>query len=431
MFKYQIFFLFINFYSFFSILSKTTFMCYMAADNDLYPFTSRNLAQMSQIGSNNNVNIIVHLDMHKPKEQKKVFRCLVQKNKIIKISNDMVLDSGNPETLIDFVRFCKEKYPADDYVLCLWNHGTGILEPIIRKAVNPSKLFVKNSDTNLYELNRSIGFIDYISQYCQDEDHKGICFDDTYRSYLTIEKLNYALNGIYNILGKKLSILACDACLMSMIEVLSSVKDYADFFVGSQEVELGTGYNYNYVLGYFLDRSESKDAFAKHIVSSFELAYKSITHDYTQSATRLDMLSLMEENINNLSNHLIYGLKNQKYKSVKEFIRLSRHKNFCVHFDEPTYIDLDNFYFNLLKNINKITLNSNTKEFKDKLISIISQGRNIISDIVIKNVVGNNLKNAKGLSIYFPEYNIHNSYYNSKFSKNNSWLKFLEIFVKN
>jgi len=414
--------------------SKTTFMCYIAADNDLYPFTNRNLTQMAQVGSNENVNIVIHLDMHKPGENKKSFRCLVEKNRILKVSNDMLTDSGNADTLIDFVKFCAKNYSADEYVLLLWNHGTGIIEPQIRKAVNPSKLFKKNEQTNLYELNRYIGFIDYITQNFSDENdnnHKGICFDDTYRTYITIDKLKYALDKIVNIIGKKLSILACDACLMSMIEVLSPIKNYADFFVGSQEVELGTGYNYNYVLSYFLNNKDAGENFAKHIVSSFEAAYKYITQDYTQSASRLYSLHLLENNIDKLAQKLIFGIQHQKYKTVREVIKLSKHKNFCTHFDEPTYIDIDNFYFNLLKNIDKIQLDNktNTDNFKKDLINIINEGRNAISHIVVKNVTGNNLKSAKGLSIYFPEYNIHKSYYNSEFANSTNWLNFIKTFI--
>ena len=44
---------------------KLTFLCYIAADNDLAPFADRNLEQMATVGTNENINIIVHLDIRK------------------------------------------------------------------------------------------------------------------------------------------------------------------------------------------------------------------------------------------------------------------------------------------------------------------------------------------------------------------------------
>lgn len=35
----------------------------MAADNDLRGFAGRNIQQMAQVGSNDNINILVHLDI--------------------------------------------------------------------------------------------------------------------------------------------------------------------------------------------------------------------------------------------------------------------------------------------------------------------------------------------------------------------------------
>ena len=38
-----------------------------------------------------------------------------------------LLNMGNPETLTTFLAFGKEQYPAKDYALILWDHGSGPL----------------------------------------------------------------------------------------------------------------------------------------------------------------------------------------------------------------------------------------------------------------------------------------------------------------
>src|SRR3989339_2073981 len=53
-----------------------TFLIYMSADNDLYQFAWRNLAQAAEIGSNKNLNVVVHLDIKtpgKPKVTKRLY----------------------------------------------------------------------------------------------------------------------------------------------------------------------------------------------------------------------------------------------------------------------------------------------------------------------------------------------------------------------
>lgn len=405
-------------------------LVYMSADNDLFPFAGRNIKQMQAVGSNDRIKILIHFDMHRPGQKKISKRFFIEKDKIIQIGPDMQMDSGNMNTLIDFFKFATEMFSPTEYeiILDLWNHGTGIIEPTIRKSINPSKLFSYNHTTRLIELNRSVGFLDFISSGQETKKSRGICFDDTTGNYLTNHNLKEALKIItQKIIGKKLAIVCCDACLMSMIECMCPIKDYIEYFVSSQEIELGTGYNYTNVLKPFLLKNLNKEEFAKHIVDAYSEMYGKITHDYTQSAVDLSQINLLQQNINEISKLLIQGLSHQSKNCIKDYIKISRNKNNCTYFDEPSYIDLGHFYQNLINNINKCNLiyPNTTNEFKDNLDQLLKDGLYIINKIVIANTVGKNLKHAKGISIYFPENYIHKSYYDSEFAKNTYWLKFL------
>jgi len=48
-------------------------------------------------------------------------------------------------------------YPAQDYALILWNHGTGIIDPRPYKIINPAELFTFNAESSKFELDRTIG----------------------------------------------------------------------------------------------------------------------------------------------------------------------------------------------------------------------------------------------------------------------------------
>src|ERR1700730_13324351 len=113
-------------------LKPWTFMVYMAADNDLRAFAANNIKQMASIGSNDNINIVAHLDIRLNDNQKVTRRFYIDNNKIIQMNHDAAtqrMDSGDPQTLISFCAWAIKAFPAQNYALILWNHGTGVLDP--------------------------------------------------------------------------------------------------------------------------------------------------------------------------------------------------------------------------------------------------------------------------------------------------------------
>jgi hypothetical protein len=405
---------------------KRTIMIYMAADNDLRPFAARNIQQMSNIGSNQNITIVVHLDIRISGNKKITRRYLIEKDQVLHIDpyNPLTqqMDSGNPATLISFCEWAIKNYVADEYDLILWNHGTGILEPPHGKIVNPMDLFVFNPATHRLDLDRSIGFMDAINHL--QPSQRGVCWDDTTGNYLSNRKMEIALQTIcQNYLGgKKFGIIGFDACLMSMIEVSSFIKKYAHVMVSSEEVELGMGWKYDEVLFPFIKDKLNTFTFARHIVAAYDRTYQSITNDYTLSAINLDSIQLLEQNIDQVSRILIEGLDKQKNILVP-IIKESRNKLLCTHFDEPTYIDLHHFYKNLSNNIKRAAADSTQLNplIKNNLLLKLDEGTQLIEQLVIANTAGKNLKNAQGIAIYFPERGIHNSYQEAAFLTSNSW----------
>lgn len=55
-------------------------------------------------------------------------RYCLREGKLVSLEQELgSRDMTRPETLRDFVRFCAEEYPADRYILLLWDHGGGAL----------------------------------------------------------------------------------------------------------------------------------------------------------------------------------------------------------------------------------------------------------------------------------------------------------------
>jgi hypothetical protein len=59
----------------------------------------------------------------------------------------------------------------------------------------------------------------------------------------------------------------------------------------------------------------------------------------------------------------------------------------------------------------------------------IDEGIQLIENLVIANTVGKNLKNARGIAIYFPERGVHSSYQEALFLKSNAWGTLLSRYV--
>ncbi len=407
---------------------------YMAARNDLFPFAGRHIRQLQNSGANDQVKIFVHLDIHQPGQSRVTKHFFIEKNKILQVGPDMDLDSGDEASLTYTVKTAYELFPAEDVVLIISNHGTGPIEPDIKRAINPSELFHFNADSGLIELDRSVGFLDYISQgETRFIDPKGICFDDSSGNYLTIEKLTNALRIISEeIIHKKLKILACDACLMAGIDVFTQFQPYAKFFVGSQEVELGTGYKYDLVMEPLLNGSLNCDeCLARHFVDSYQKAYGEIIDYYTHAAINLTFIDQLERNIDSVAQCLIKGLDKQKNSSVKEMLRISRHKNNCTRFNEPTYLDLGHLYHNMESNLShcELATRKETYQFQRRLAALLEEGQEIITETVIANVHGEKHRRASGISIYFPEFFIHKSYYHNSFATKTHWIRFLKHYL--
>lgn len=63
------------------------------------------------------------------------------------------------------------------------------------------------------------------------------------------------------------------------------------------------------------------------------------------------------------------------------------------------------------------------------LIKELESGKALIDSMVVANKAGKNLRKAHGISIYFPERRIHNSYRKTAFAQTNMWAQLLGYYI--
>ena len=235
-------------------VKKWTVMVFLNGKNNLEPAGIYNVNQMEKVGSTNDVNIVAELGrmdglpggphalegvwtgsqrlyIKKDADPDKMTSPVVQKT-------DKV-DMGDYKRVVDFVNWTKKNYPAQKYMLILWDHGSGWLDP---------------------------------QQQTKKTNSKGISFDDETNNYIRTKQIGQILKD-----AGKVDVLAFDACLMQMGEVAFEVKDKTDIIVGSEEVVPGLGYPYSIFLGYLAQNPNiDAETLGATTVEAFKMFYDAV-----------------------------------------------------------------------------------------------------------------------------------------------------------
>jgi hypothetical protein len=419
----------------FSLPQKnTTVLLYVAARNNLLTFIDHNLAQLMRIGTNEHITFLVYLNVVDQHGRQITQRLIIYKNKIIQLGEDSAFDSGSPATLIDACTWAFGQFPAKNTVLILWNHGTGGVEPFYNRAINTSNLYTYNPETRLIEINRSIGFLEYLALY-DNPGLRGICFDDSTRNYLTNHQVGQALRTVQHTVlkGKPFDVICCDACLMQCIEFAYSLKPrgeepVARYMVGSQEVVLAKGYPYFEIFLKPATNPLAPRELAEHIVQEFVKAYQHITRYCTHAAVDLSQLDALYTAVDTVAQLLIEGLLQQQHNSVRDFIAFCSSKERCTYFVEPTYKDVHHLFSNMLKHLAMINLTTQqaTMALQKRLHEQLLLACKLIKQATVANAASTVLSQASGLSIYLPLDGVHPSYAKTDWGLHSKWTELLQ-----
>lgn len=155
------------------------------------------------------------------------------------ITNCVPMSKNN---IASFIEKAAKYAPADRYILVLWDHGSASIVGYGDKANLSSVIDIKNA------IRRS-----------------GVHFD----------------------------IIGFDACLMNTLETAYSLKDYADYFIASEELESGQGWNYEDFLKKIADNNAiSSKEIAEEITEAFHNRYT--TEEYKDENHTLSAIDLKQ-----------------------------------------------------------------------------------------------------------------------------------------
>ncbi len=362
------------------------------------------LNEIERVGSSANVQIVAQIDRFRGGYEgdgdwvtaRRYY--VTQDDNLQRVRSETVMDLGevnmaDGETLVDFVTWAMENYPADKYALILSDHGMGWpggwSDPTSR------------SSTGDLPLARVVG------------------------DQLFLNEIDQALEEIRSQTGMdKFEMIGMDACLMGQLEVFTALAPHARYAVMSQETEPSLGWAYASFLGELTDSPAMNGAdLGEAVVKSYILGDQRIVddqaradfvgpgnlvnslfgaagvpdasqvsgqmiRDITLAAVDLKALPAVMESFNDLA----YALQEADAQDVAQ--ARSYAQSFTSIFGKdvpPSYIDLGHF----------AQLAGRTSGLRS-IGEVSNRLQEAIAAAVIAERHGKNKPGATGISIYFP-----------------------------
>ncbi|MCQ2491437.1 MAG: clostripain-related cysteine peptidase [Lachnospiraceae bacterium] len=267
-----------------------------------------------------------------------------QKKRIVGRTGKSV-SMGAAGTLADFLKFGRENYPAKHYSLVFWDHGAGP-----------------------------------VWGFGNDELHDG--------DMLMLSELREGLSDA----DMHFDWIGFDACLMASIETMDVVRPYADYFIGSEELEPGSGWDYTALS--ILEETFDAKKIASAIAKSYETYYLEEADEFyhpemTISVTDLSKLEAVKEAFDQVAGKLAASMEEGSYEEIAQLRKDS--KTFGLVEGEkganPYYYDL-------------IDLGDFTKKFASVYPKESKKLTKALSQFVVE--ARGNVNGAEGVSIYYP-----------------------------
>jgi hypothetical protein len=396
---------------------------------DLQTFGWMNMADMAKVGSNDQVAIVAQYDTLDQQQFTPRFYIDRSSPHGQLVETVPPVNTGDPQNLTEFIIWAEQNYPAENYALILWNHGSGWKEDDIyaryREKIEKARRQgeVRSGHRGEQLLKRAL-FIPTVGEIMsiQDDEVRGICYDDSSMSFLDNQGLAKALADAQSSTGQHLTLIGMDACLMSMIEVACQIQPYADVMVGSQEIEQGEGWPYEPILRQLtLNPDITAVQLGKIIVNEFGSYYLSINRNgggiNTQSAIDLQSIPGAIEKIRNVAEVVE---KTYSHDSRVE-LAIGRARKRSQTFRDLDYIDFRHFteQFSLEYSGENELLSAQL----EILVQCLTPGS--VNGVIFDNFHGAGRPNANGISVYFPT-QYYSPYYDKQKFAVSGWNRMLK-----
>ncbi|MCR5005646.1 MAG: leucine-rich repeat protein, partial [Clostridiales bacterium] len=259
-------------------------------------------------------------------------------------------DMGAPLTLSNFINFCTDYYPAEHYMMIFWDHGGG---PIM--GYGSDELFSYDA--------------------------------------LLLTELREAMDETIFAKEKKLDLVGFDACLMGCLENMVLWSDYADYYIGSEELEPGDGWNYAFLSS--LNTSSDPVDLGKSVVDMYQSYYEAkisdtYNPDLTLSLIDLSKITQATEAVSAISEVLTDNMTSAGFAEIQR----TRSDVKSFGYIAPESEDEDATYYDLAD------LKDLASNFEDSYPAAAKKVMDAVDAMVVHQYAS--VSHASGVSFYFP-----------------------------
>lgn len=404
--------------------AKWTFMVYIAGDNNLSSAGAEDLREMREVGSSADVNVVVQYD-NAGNQGTQRFRVLKGGNDLVQTLGET--DSGDPNVLLDFVKWAKAGYPAERYALILWNHGGGweplSIDTIAQEVRSPGYSDREGTERSSSTLRRAFfrPTLEAILRLDSPQE-RAIASDDGSGHALDTIELGKVLEKTMAVLGQKLDLLGMDACLMSNLEVAYQAQPYVNYVVASEESEPNEGWPYELLLAELVAAPDMSTAeLASAIVKTYVQSYKAMGYngDVTQAALDLSQMASLNSALDALSAALLARMPTASTQIWKAQRKTKR-------FWHNTLADIGHFG----KEMKRATRHKPIRAAANAVMDALEQGEGKL--VLAEAHNGSGVREVAGVTLYMPSplVGLSKFYGDLAFAKQQAWLQLLKAYIE-
>lgn len=328
---------------------EVTVMFYMIGTDlqSQYGMAIKDIYELLEGMDGNNINVVLQTGGCKNWHDRTFSNSVVERwyitsEPLTRLKNAGKVSMTDPKTLTDFIEYSADNFPANRYVLILWDHGGG--------------------------------------------SEAGFGYDENYPNSgsLSPDLLAKALGDV-NVKGNniKFDFIGFDACLMANVETAIALEPYADYLVASEETEPGEGWFHTNWIN-MLENNTS--------TPTLDIG-KTIIDDYISNTKKSDSSAQMTLSITDLG-ELVYNINQplQNFsKSMSDKLNGSDYQSVATaryntkEFSKDSQLD----QVDLVDLASKMDVDGS-----DELVNAVKSA--------VKYNKTYNINNSYGLSIYFP-----------------------------
>ncbi|MEG2621260.1 MAG: clostripain-related cysteine peptidase [Clostridia bacterium] len=342
-----------------------------------YGMATYNLKEISQTKATDNVHMVIETGGSREWKAKEELGLDIATDKLQRYhygpkgftlkDEQPLANMAAPGTLSDFIKWSVQAYPAQKYMLVLWDHGGGSMRGLI-----------------------------------MDELHND--------AIMPLEDLGYALQDA----NVHFENIATDTCLMASLETAQAIAPYANYFIASEEVVPGEGSAYQGWLQYLYNTPSCLgDRLGKVFCDLTQQKYAELGQDASSRILTYSVIDLSKIGAVSAAFEKMFAQISTLLENPDDFLSFGYFTRNSERYYFPTMIDL----VDLASRARGAALSNET----------VSAVQEAVDDAVVYSIRGSGRTYSNGLSFYYePTASPSTLDHYARNAKNPTYLAFLD-----